>query len=196
MADSIAIHFNGPYSFVEENNSLFECKYSESAGIYLWTKRSSIGYLICYVGQTANFSKRHKEHLIRILGLDYGIFSASAAREGRLEFYWKGLWRVKKGEKIPIAELIKNYQDPIFSSRVIEHIKSIEIFFAETEDLTQDIRKHIEGSIARNLRTQYPQYKVLYPDDNRTGVKRVKLNKKLVITSDQKILGLDSAIDL
>jgi hypothetical protein len=81
------------------------------------------------------------------------------------------------------------------SAIVIEYINSLDVFFAET-DVDNNTRKHIEGSIGWNLRTKYPDYKILYPDDNHIGRSTKRMGKKLYITSNEVILGLDSEIDL
>jgi hypothetical protein len=189
--DSVKIHFNGPYSFANKNNSLFECKYSSSKGIYLWTINTKIGNLIHYIGETDNFAKRHREHLINILGLNYGIFDISQAKEVKSVLIWKGLWRDKSPN--PVEKLLMNYSK--LSAIVIEYINSLDVFFAET-DVDNNTRKHIEGSIGWNLRTKYPDYKILYPDDNHIGRSTKRMGKKLYITSNEVILGLDSEIDL
>lgn len=189
--DTIELHFHGPFSFLNKANFLFGCEYAGSKGIYLWTIKSNLGYLIHYIGETTNFSKRHREHLINILGLNYGIFEVSQVREGKQVLIWRGLWRFKSS--VPIEDLLKIY--PKIASQVIEYINSLDVFFAEL-DCDLNIRRHIEGSIGWNLRNNYPDFKVLYPDDNHIGKKPGKMMKKLVITSDEKILGLNPEIEL
>jgi len=189
--DTIELHFHGPFSFLNKAHSLFGCEYARSRGIYLWTIKSNLGYLIHYIGETENLAKRHREHLINILGLNYGIFEVSQAREGKQVLIWRGLWRYRYS--FPIEEILKIY--PGIASQVIEYINSLDVFFAEL-DCDLNIRRHIEGSIGWNLRNKYPDFKVLYPDDNHIGTKRGKMMKKLVITSDEKILGLDPEMEL
>ncbi|MCR4434168.1 MAG: hypothetical protein NUV70_09010 [Caldiserica bacterium] len=188
---TIELHFRGPFSFLNKSNSLFECEYARSKGIYLWTIKSNFGYLIHYIGETGNFAKRHREHLINLLGLNYGIFDVPQAREGRQVVIWRGLWRLKSS--FPIEDLLRVYQEK--ASQVIEYINSLDVFFAEL-NVDLNIRRHIEGSIGWNLRNNYPDFKVLYPDDNHIGAKPGKMKKKLVITSHEKILGLDPEIEL
>jgi hypothetical protein len=36
----------------------------------------------------------------------------------------------------------------------------------------------------------------MYSDDNHIGIKYLKINQKLIITSDEEILGLDCELDI
>lgn len=189
--NTINIYFDGPFSYSNKINSLFEFKYKKSPGIYLWVIKSNMGNLIHYIGETSNFAKRHKEHLMNILSLYYGIFDLNNAKVGKQVLIWKGLWRDKSEN--PVEDLLINYSK--LTSTVIDYINFLDIYFAEI-DVDNGIRKHIEGSIGWNLRNKHQNYKVLYPDDNHIGMKIVKLNKKLLISSSEKIFGLDSEIVL
>jgi hypothetical protein len=57
------------------------------------------------------------------------------------------------------------------------------------------MRRHVEGSIARALRTKSDAERALYPSDNRTGVSHRISGVRLEITADVPIVGLDTAID-
>lgn len=188
--DYIELNFSGPYTFYPDKCSIFDCEYSDRGGIYLWTMMSDQKgtYYICYVGETTMFSKRQKEHLINILGMNYRVIDPNKAKKGIEEIVWKGLWRDKDNT------LIRNVFDDYvqYSSRVIEYIRSIAVFFAPIET-SNELRKHIEGSIGRNLRNKHPNYKMLYPDDNHIGI-GTPMGKILRISSDKNILGLDPEI--
>lgn len=69
------------------------------------------------------------------------------------------------------------------------------ICFAETT-CKKDIRRHIEGCIAKNLGVNHPNKRQFYPSDNRTGVKKEKLRQRLLITGDAHILSLDEYLDI
>lgn len=189
----INLNFVGPFSFTNEKTSVFKTSYSKSRGIYLWTvKQKKEGYhLIHYVGESTSFAKRQKEHLINILGLNYGIFDPVKAQEGVSELLWKGLWRTKTDDG-PEKQIIA-YQK--LNSLVVEYLSIINIFFAET-DVESNVQKHIEGCIGWNLRNKYPEYKVLYPDDNHVGTKAEKNIGQLIIQSSEPIKGLDGVIDI
>jgi hypothetical protein len=189
--ENIKLHFAGPYKFLENNNSLFTCEYSASQGIYLWTINTPAGYLIHYIGETTNFSTRQKEHLIQILGLNYGIWDIGEAKKGNSIPLWKGLWRDKQNKMI--SEIGDAYQK--LSSTTIEYINLIDIFFAEFHG-TNRSRQHIEGSIGWNLRNNHHDAKALYPDDCHIGISREKLNCKLLMSCSKNILGVDSEIDV
>jgi hypothetical protein len=90
-------YFEGPFTLVEGEKCLFQSVFTTSSGIYLWTIKqdSDNTHLIHYVGETVLLGKRHREHLIQILGLNYGIFDPDKARQGVSDLLWKGLWRDK-----------------------------------------------------------------------------------------------------
>lgn len=94
---TIELNFIGPYTFSKSENYLFDAPCAKSPGIYLWTIRQKADntHLIHYIGETVSFAKRHKEHLIHILGLNYGIFDPDKAQNGVCELIWPGLWRDK-----------------------------------------------------------------------------------------------------
>ncbi|MBM3252796.1 MAG: hypothetical protein FJZ16_00895 [Candidatus Omnitrophica bacterium] len=191
MASKINLHFNGPFTFIPGERSLFQSKWVESAGIYLWTIRSKVdnAYYIHYIGETSSFAKRQREHLINVLGLNYGIWDPVKAVNGVSELIWEGLWRNVSPDGI--RKQIEAYQR--LNKIVLDYIGINEVFFAET-DVKKDVRRHIEGSIAQNLREKHKDSKHLYPEDNRVGRKRKKLGRQLHITSDENIKGLDSEI--
>jgi len=69
------------------------------------------------------------------------------------------------------------------------------VFAAQIASDTQK-RRHIEASIAWNLRNNHPEAKALYPDDNRVGSGRSKVFIRLEITSDEPIAGLDPVLEI
>ncbi len=187
----IKLHFHGPFTFLGGERSLFHSEYAKDEGIYLWIikQEKSNANFIHYVGETTNFAKRQREHIIHILSLDYMILDVHAAKNGIRKELWNGMWRDKSENAV--LRTIENYTE--VSKYVIDYIKIIDVFFAPTE-LPNDIRKHIEGSIGWNLRNNHPEYKTFYPDDNQVGTKSEKLGDKLLISCDEIIMGLDSVI--
>jgi len=77
---------------------------------------------------------------------------------------------------------------------VVRYVEAISIFFAEM-NLESTLRKHIEGCIGWNLRSNHPECKQLYPDDNHVGTMKVKKNGQLLITAAEVIRGLDASIE-
>jgi hypothetical protein len=190
MAD-VRLHFDGPFSFTQLPQSVFSCRWAHSAGIYLWTNRqqSDKSHLVHYVGETIQLGKRHREHLINILGLNYGIFDAADAESGVCTLLWKGLWRERSIEATTRA--IVEYER--LHEQVLRYIQSMSIFFAELSVETQ-LRKHIEGCIGWNLRNNHPTCKQLYPDDNRIGSMAETVHGQLFLTAAEVIRGLDESI--
>jgi hypothetical protein len=188
---NIELRFAGPYKFLENDNSVFKCEYSDSPGIYLWTIRTTAGRMVHYVGETAHFSKRQTYRLIQMLGLNYAIYDPGEAKKGKPIQLWKGLWRDKSNTMI--LEIGSAYEE--LSSSTIEYISLIDVFFAEFQG-TKIFRKHIEGSIGWNLRNNHHDLKSLYPADNHVGISRVKLGCKLLISCSNNILGIDGEINV
>ena len=93
--ESLALHFCGPLTFAAGENCLFDSPLRDATCVYLWTIRSDqdYKYYIHYVGEAMSFAARQREHLIHILGLNYGVFDAAEAKQGKRALVWKGLWR-------------------------------------------------------------------------------------------------------
>ena len=187
----LQINFEGPFTFTDGERSLFHSTYAKSEGVYLWTIQQNVdaSHLIHYVGETKTFAKRHREHLIHILSMDYGIFDPTDAATGQCTILWSGLWRDKSPEGP--GRLISEYMK--LKDAVPQYLASLSIFFAPTA-LEQGLRKHVEGCIGWNLRTKPPESKVLYPDDNRIVIKQKKDNGHILVGSVAAIRGLDASI--
>jgi hypothetical protein len=187
----ISLDFAGPFTFTAGESSVFHSRCAGAAGIYLWTvkQRGDQTHLIHYVGETQCLGKRHREHLIHILGLDYGIFDPDKAQEGVCELLWQGLWRTKTPDGP--SKQIEAYQG--IHEQVFRYLSVISIFFAELNTDTH-LRKHIEGCIGWNLRNNHREWKALYPDDNHVGTLTNKDRGHLRISAPESIRGLDARI--
>ena len=170
---------------------MFESPLANAAGVYLWTikQQSDNTHLIHCVGETASFGKRHREHLINVLGLDYGIFHPEKAERGICELVWPGLWRMKNAAGP--AKQIEAYRS--IQEHVIGYLSIVNIFFAELNTDTR-LRKLIQGCIGWNLRRNHPECKVLYPDDNHVGTIPVEHRGELQIITPESIQGFDGRI--
>jgi hypothetical protein len=190
MSD-IDLSFVGPFTFSDGNACLFRSAVAASPGIYLWTivQDCDGAHLIHYVGETTSLGKRHREHLIQILGLNYGIFDPDKARQGVSELLWQGLWRDKtvSGPLMQLAAYREIHQD------VLRYLSILNVFFAELH-VDRDLRRHVEGCIGWHLRNNHPEHKALYPDDNHVGTMKERGNGNLHITATATIRGLDAAI--
>jgi hypothetical protein len=87
---NICLNFEGPFTFMGSVNSVFHSPLAACPGVYLWTVRqhSDKTHLIHYVGETFALGKRHREHLIQSLGLNYGIFAPDKMQQGVCELVW------------------------------------------------------------------------------------------------------------
>lgn len=190
MSD-IDLNFVGPFTLTDGSTCLFHSAFAASSGIYLHTVKqdSDNAHLIHYVGETASLGKRHREHLIQILGLNYGIFDPDKARQGICELLWKGLWRDKTagGPSMQLEAYQRIHQD------VLRYLSILNVFFAELR-VDNHLRKHVEGCIGWHLRINHPEHKALYPDDNHIGTMKEKNNGNLRITVSETIRGLDKII--
>lgn len=191
--ESIRLDFSGPFTFTEGESSVFRSPYAKSQGIYLWAIKQKEGnyHLIHYIGETTSFAKRQKEHLIHILGLNYGIFDPEKVQSGELEVLWRGLWRIKNADGPGLQMLAY----PQLSSVVLGYISVLKIFFAEL-NVVGDLRKHIEGCIGWNLRNNHKDYDSLYPRDNHVGRKTIQSIGELLISCPADIKGLDQIIKI
>jgi hypothetical protein len=186
----IPLNFVGPFTFTAGERSVFHFP-GTAAGIYLWTikQRSDQTHLIHYIGETLSLGNRHREHLIQILGLNYGIFHPDKAQEGVCELLWPGLWRDKAPDGP--SRQIEAYQ--AIHEQVTQYLAILNIFFAELNTEAR-LRKHIEGCIGWNLRNNHPTGKTLYPDDNHVGTGAAKDRGELRISAPEPIRGLDARI--
>jgi len=158
--------------------------------VYLWTirQRSDESHLIHYIGETASFARRHREHLVHILGLNYGILNPDRAQDGVCELVWPGFWR--EASLSGSQRHLDFYRDS--TAVTLDYISVLSVFFAEL-DVEARLRKHIEGSIGLHLRNTHPESKVLYPNDNHVGVTG-EIHGELLITATESIRGLDARI--
>lgn len=189
--NELILNFSGPFTLTDGKNSVFRSRHAKSAGIYLWTirQKSDNVHLIHYVGETTRLGSRHREHLTQILGLNYGIFAPEKAQRGVCEPMWAGLWR-DKTEDGP-GKALTEYKR--INEHVLKYVEIITIFFAEI--IVEDkIRRHIEGCIGWDLRSNHPESKQLYPDDNQVGPMYERSHGHLLINVPEVIQGLDDCI--
>ena len=187
------LHFYGPFSFTEQNRSLFHSEYSKEPGIYLWVINDELHSknYIHYVGETNSFAQRQREHFTQIIGLNYGIWDAYEAKRGNADRIWPGMWR----DKTPEATQKALTAAPMLAESIREYIEAIDVYFSPIY-CDKRTRKHIERSIAWNLRNNHPQESMFYPSDNRTGRYKEPIGDTLSIGSDEKIEGLDAVLHI
>jgi hypothetical protein len=123
--------------------------------------------------------------------VDYGIFDPEEARRGVLKLLWPGLWRDKATEGP--ARQLEAYRT--LTPTVLRYLECLCVFAAETHVDTQ-LRKHLEGSIGRNLRQNHEPYFALYPADNRIGTRAAKGGLTLLLSADEPIAGLDPRLEV
>lgn len=189
----IKLHFLGPYSFVKSKNYVFDSTFPNPEGIYLWTIKDQKNILnyVHYIGETNSFLKRQKEHIIQIAGLNYRIIDAELAKQGIEKIIWNGMWRDKT--KDAVNNLLENYNS--VTKKVVDYISIINIYFSPTT-VDNSMRKHIEGCLGMNLRSNYPELNVFYPNDNRVVVRKKRLGEKIKIETDDKISGIDKELEI
>ena len=186
--NDLSIHFVGPLTFGAGPDSLFHSPLAASAGVYLWTVRQDRNgtHLIHYIGETYSFARRQREHLIHMLGMNYGIFDPDDARAGKSTRIWPGLWRDRSADS-PVR-LLERFES--LAQVAVRYIRQMSVFFAEI-DGDKKLRRHIEGCIGWNLRNRHPELCSLYPADNHLGLSRTPFHVRLHITSAEPIQGLD-----
>ena len=184
------LHFHGPFTFIDHGRGLARSEFARSEGIYLWVKTDGRRRFICYIGETRDFLKRHKEHLTQMLGANYGVFRADAVTADDPAPIFGGMWRDKTDDPLTrTAQAWLGLQQEIHAN-----VESIEVFFAPTT-LASEIRKHIEGCLAQQLRQRHPEAARFYPADNRT-IPRKMQGIRISVTADVPIEGLDAEVEV
>lgn len=185
----IKLAFSGPLSFTAGDHYLFKSDFVDSEGVYIWTIKNELTgcHLIHYIGETTNFGRRHREHFMNIVGLNYRIIDPNQARLGIESVVWNGMWRDKTEEAV--ANVIENHSR--VSKIVSEYVGLINIFFAPTS-VDPSLRKHIEGCIGFNLRIKHAEHKVFYPDDNQVGRQKKEFGYRINVACPDIVLGLET----
>ena len=88
------------------------------------------------------------------------------------------MWRDKSDD--PLTNTLSYWR--LHRHEIDFYLESLEIFFAPTS-LAWDIRRHVEGLIAKSLRHKHRDDALYYPNDNWTFAKRDKLGISVSITS-------------
>ena len=164
------LNFIGPYYF-NKLPRIFDASTKARNFIYVWFVNVNGVKYLHYIGETRNIAKRQKEHLFNLLGLNYGIWDVYRKD---VKLIWPGFWRLKDVPK----DVFKFYKD--FNQKIIDYINSISIYFAKftfgnlnaiKNKKPRNIRRYIEGRIAKYLRENLKQDKLrFYPNDNSTAV--------------------------
>lgn len=190
--DRVILNFHGPFKFAGDN-SVFCCTFAKSTGVYIWVIKDELHNVnyVGYVGETTNLAKRHREHFKSIMGMDYRILDVEAAKQGVEKIVWDGMWRDKSDKATD--NVLACYCN--MSQKVVENIMHRDIYFAPTDVHTQ-LRKHIEGSLGWNLRRNYKELNVFYPDDNHIGTSKEKYGLKLIVNLPEAIAGIDREYDI
>jgi hypothetical protein len=186
-----SLHFHGPFTFVDHGRGIARSEFAAAEGVYLWVLRDGDRRFIHYVGETTAFLKRHKQHLTQILGANYGIFRADAVAADDPTPVYGGMWRMKADD--PLSTTVAHWRT--MRGAVLAYLESLEVFFAPT-DLPDQLRKHVEGRVARHLTERHPGAARFYPPDNWTQTLPAPLGVRLAVTSTRAIEGLDPEIEI
>jgi hypothetical protein len=185
------LQFHGPFTFVDHGRGIARSGFAASEGVYLWVLRDGERRFIHYVGETSSFLKRHKQHLTQILGANYGIFRADAVAADDPTPVYGGMWRMQSDD--PLSTTVAHWRT--IRGAVIAYLESIEVFFAPT-NLPAELRRHVEGRIARQLTERHPAAARFYPPDNWTQTLPAPIGVRLAVTSARPIEGLDPVIEV
>jgi hypothetical protein len=186
-----SLHFHGPFTFVDHGRGIAGSPFARSEGVYLWVLRDGERRFIHYVGETTVFLKRHKQHLTQILGANYGIFRADAVAANDPTPVYGGMWRMRAED--PLSTTVAHWR--AIQGAILAYLESIEVFFAPTS-LPDELRKHVEGRIARQLTERHPAAARFYPPDNWTQTLPAPLGARVAVVSTRPIEGLDAVIEV
>ena len=196
MYPPLSLRFRGPFTFVDHGRGIATCEFAHSQGIYLWVLTDGSSRYIHYIGQTPKFLSRHKDHLFRILGFHYGLFRSDAVAANDPESIFDGMWRLWKSNPGEDHLTLTATKWKELQQKIMPYLESIEVFFAPTTELSNLQRCHVEGCIAQSLRTKHPEHARFYPSDNRANLVGPMQNKRIPVTSDHPIMGLDPLLEL
>lgn len=189
----INMKFHGPFKFSKNGNYLFDSNFESLEGIYIWTIKDEFNRInyVHYIGETTNYKKRNREHFLSLLGMNYMVIDPKSAKVGELDIIWNGIWRDKTQNAANNA--LENYN--YVSKYLLEYIDIINIYFAPLK-VEKKLRKHIEGEIAHNLKSKFPELCRFYPSDSRTYRSSEKYGIRLHLDFDEKIDGIESTIEM
>jgi len=146
------VEWIGPFLFIgPKEQNLFLRPEADRRGIYLWTVEGVEGYLVHYVGQTAqSFGVRFQQHIKDQLSGVYSIYDPSDLVEGKPTKRWEGMWW-KAGAWKRTADFINNLME--HSKWNFELLKIYRIFLAPPEHESR-ILERIEAAIVDCLRSK------------------------------------------
>lgn len=191
--NQIRLKFSAPLKFSKKGNYLFDSKFECDEGIYIWTIKDELNNInyVHYIGETTNYKKRLREHFIGIMSLNYMINNPERARVGEWEVIWNGMWRDRTANAA--NKLLENYEN--VSKYLLDYVDIINVYFAPLK-VDKKLRKHIEGEIANNLKSNYPELCKFYPSDSRTYRSQTKYGITLYIDFEEKIDGISNIIEM
>ena len=188
---SLDLDFRGPFTFAAGPRSLFDCADRSVSSVYVWTIRSERDsrYYVHYVGEAEHFARRQREHLVHVLGLNYGILDPAAARRGEVRWVGRGLWR----DRTPAgpADALARY--PLLTAAVTEYLEALDVFVAPVEG-DRAFRRRVERALADRLRLDRPESGVLYPADNRVSGAPGRDELHLHISGAAPIAGIEGVL--
>jgi hypothetical protein len=142
----LVIDFRGPFAWPDLQNapSVFSAPEGKSAGIYLWTVPTSMGYLVYYVGQTGRsfrdrFLEHYKEHAAGL----YHLYVPEDFIKGRKTEIWPG--RYDRDRRKSLLDCISNYGSLAPS---IAAIASTYRFLLAPLEADTRIRQRVEAALA------------------------------------------------
>ena len=147
--ERLIIKATGPFYWFK-NPSILKDQATSQYGVYIWTVKTKDGEFIYYVGETGiSFSKRIIEHLKEYLSGYYRILDPVELAEGNKVVLWRGMFM--KGPKPDIMDFVQHNERYMPALRGMLGLFNIWIF---PTDCPQNIRRRIEGAIAKSLYSQ------------------------------------------
>jgi hypothetical protein len=139
----------GPFYWFR-NPSILKDQAASQYGVYIWTVKTKDGEFIYYVGETGkSFTKRMIEHLKEYLSGYYRILDPIELAKGSKVVLWRGMFM--KGPKPDITDFVRHNERYMPALRGMLDLFNIWIFPA---DCPKNIRRRIEGAIAKSLYSQ------------------------------------------
>jgi hypothetical protein len=123
-------------------------------------------------------------------GINYGVFRADAVAADDPAPIYGGMWRDRSAD--PLTTTMQRWLG--LTREIHAGVESVEVFFAPT-DVSNELRRHIEGCLSRQLKQRHPVEARFYPADNRT-IPRALIGQAIRVTPELPIEGLDAVIEV
>lgn len=192
MPEDIKLHFEGPFSFLPVKGHEWlapdhhsDQRVAHKGGVYLWVVDTPDGYLVNYVGSTACFEDRIRQHLDYFITGRYWVYDYKSLAEGN--------------KRLDTAYNPRQWQETFgtwdkfiaFQAKIYSFLEHVYVLLAPIDLTVLSISgislTEIEGSLINRLRNCHLEKAKDFIDNERTPACKIKFP---VVKCSRRILGL------